>query len=185
MRLDQPQSREPIWGLCVKWRKGRMSEIVKAEIYFDGEYYCARTLNIDVFTQGRTIDEAIENLKEAVSLHLEDEVDHGLQEVSSILAMVEAPPTPLPPPFPGAKGLSASLSTLLLGVPEFATERAGLLPQHNIPCLSGCLYPHPYLPSDLRSRQCCGCPRMPKTLRANRSPLVTGHVGWIVSYFLA
>jgi len=47
-----------------------MSEIVKAEIYLDGEYYCARTLNIDVFTQGRTIDEAIENLKEAVSLHL-------------------------------------------------------------------------------------------------------------------
>ncbi|KAF5414428.1 MAG: hypothetical protein C5S48_08515 [Candidatus Methanogaster sp.] len=66
-----------------------MPGIVKAEIYFDGEYYCARTLNIDVFTQGRTIDEAIENLKEAVSLHLEDEVDHGLQEVSSILAMVE------------------------------------------------------------------------------------------------
>ena len=42
-----------------------MSEIVKAEIYFDGEYYCARTLNIDVFTRGRTIDEAIENLKES------------------------------------------------------------------------------------------------------------------------
>ena len=72
-----------------------MLGIVKAEIYFDGEYYCARTLNIDVFTQGRTIDEAIENLKKAVSLHLEDESDYGLQEVSSILAMVEAPPTPL------------------------------------------------------------------------------------------
>ena len=72
-----------------------MPGIVKAEIYFDGAYYCARTLNIDVFTQGRTIDEAIENLKEAVSLHLEDGVDHGLQEVSSILAMVEASPTPL------------------------------------------------------------------------------------------
>ena len=64
-----------------------MSGIVKAEIYFDGEYYCARTLNIDVFTQGRTIDEAIENLKEAVSLHLEDGVEYGLQEVSSILVM--------------------------------------------------------------------------------------------------
>ncbi len=64
-------------------------EILKAEIYFDSEYYCARTLNIDVFTQGRTIDETIKNLKEAVSLHLEDEADYGLQEVSSILAMVE------------------------------------------------------------------------------------------------
>ena len=46
--------------------------------------------------------------------------------------MVEASPTPLPPPFLEAKGLSAPLSTLLLGVPEFAAERAGLLPQHNI-----------------------------------------------------
>jgi len=72
-----------------------MPGIVKAEIYFDGEYCCARTLNIDVFTQGRTIDEAIENLKEAASLHLEAGVDHGLQEVPSILAMVEASPTPL------------------------------------------------------------------------------------------
>ena len=34
-----------------------MSGIIKAEIYFDGEYYCARTLDIDVFTQDRTIDE--------------------------------------------------------------------------------------------------------------------------------
>ena len=66
-----------------------MSGIVKAEIYFDGGYYCARTLDIDVFTQGRTIDEVVENLKEAVSLHLEDEIDYGLQEASSIRVMVE------------------------------------------------------------------------------------------------
>ena len=66
-----------------------MPGIVKVEIYSDGEYYCARTLDIDVFTQGRTMGEAVERLKEAVSLHLEDEVDYGLQEVSAILAMVE------------------------------------------------------------------------------------------------
>ena len=66
-----------------------MSGIIKAEIYFDGEYYCARTLDIDVFTQGRTIDEVVANLKEAVSLHLEDEIDYGLQEASLIRAMVE------------------------------------------------------------------------------------------------
>ena len=97
----------------------RMPGIVKAEIYFDGEYYCARTLNIDVFTRGKTIDEAIENPEEAVSLHLEDEANYGVQEVSAILAMVEAPPTPLPPPFLEAKGLSASLSILLPVVPAF------------------------------------------------------------------
>lgn len=65
-----------------------MQKIIKAEIYFDGEYYCARTLDIDVFTQGRTLDEAVKNLKEAVALHLEDEVDYSLHE-SSILAMME------------------------------------------------------------------------------------------------
>ena len=51
-----------------------------------------------------------------------DEANYGVQEVSAILAMVEAPPTPLPPPFLEAKGLSASLSTLLLVVPEFAAQ---------------------------------------------------------------
>jgi predicted RNase H-like HicB family nuclease len=49
-----------------------MHEIIKAEIYFDGEYYCAKTLGIDVFTQGKTLDETIDNLKEAVALHFDD-----------------------------------------------------------------------------------------------------------------
>ena len=62
--------------------------MIKAEIYFDGEYYCARCLNIDVFTQGKTIDEVVNNLKEAVSLHLEDE---KLPE-TSILTMMEVEP---------------------------------------------------------------------------------------------
>jgi len=65
--------------------------MIKAEIYFDGEYYCARCLNMDVFTQGKTIDEAMNNLKEAVSLHLEDEK----LPKSSILAMMEVEPLAL------------------------------------------------------------------------------------------
>lgn len=48
-----------------------MQKIIKAEIYFDGEYYCARTLDIDVFTHGKTLGETIENLKEATALHLD------------------------------------------------------------------------------------------------------------------
>ncbi len=40
-----------------------MPGIVKAEIYSSGVYYCARTLDIDVFTQSRTMDEAVENLR--------------------------------------------------------------------------------------------------------------------------
>ena len=62
--------------------------MIKAEIYFDGKYYCARTLDIDVFTQGKTLDEVMKNLREAVSLHLEGE---NLPE-SSILTMMELEP---------------------------------------------------------------------------------------------
>ena len=53
-----------------------------------GEYYCARCLDIDVFTQGKTIDEVIKNLKEAVSLHIEDE---KIPE-NSILTIMEIKP---------------------------------------------------------------------------------------------
>ena len=49
-----------------------MQKIIKAEVYFDGKYYCARTLDIDVFTQGKTLDETIDNLKEAVALRLDE-----------------------------------------------------------------------------------------------------------------
>jgi predicted RNase H-like HicB family nuclease len=57
-----------------------MQKIIKAKIYFDGEYYCARTFDIDVFTQGKTYDEVVKNLKEAVALHLEPEFQKELLE---------------------------------------------------------------------------------------------------------
>lgn len=66
-----------------------MHKIIKAEIYFNGEYYCAITLDIDLFTQGKMLDEAMENLKESVALHREDEIDHSLSESLSVLAMME------------------------------------------------------------------------------------------------
>ena len=47
-----------------------MKHPVKADIYFDGKYWCARCLDIDVFTQGKTLDELVKNLREAVNLHL-------------------------------------------------------------------------------------------------------------------
>jgi len=50
-----------------------MKKIIKAELYHDGEYYCARCLDFDVFTQARNLDELILNLKEAIQLHLEDD----------------------------------------------------------------------------------------------------------------
>ncbi len=50
-----------------------MKKIIKAEIYYDGEFYCGRCLDFDVFTQGKTLDELVANLKEAIQLHLEDD----------------------------------------------------------------------------------------------------------------
>ena len=50
-----------------------MLNIIKAEIYHDGEYYCGKCFDFDVFTQGKTLDELVANLKEAIQLHFEDE----------------------------------------------------------------------------------------------------------------
>ena len=47
-----------------------MKRSVKADIYFDGKFWCARCLDVDVFTQGKTLDELVKNLKEAIHLHL-------------------------------------------------------------------------------------------------------------------
>ena len=43
--------------------------LVKIETYFDGEFWCARGIGEDIFTQGRTLDELYQNMKEAVSVH--------------------------------------------------------------------------------------------------------------------
>jgi predicted RNase H-like HicB family nuclease len=39
----------------------------------DGEWYVARCLEVEVASQGRTIDEALANLREALELYFEDE----------------------------------------------------------------------------------------------------------------
>lgn len=46
--------------------------LVKIETYFDGEFWCARGIREDIFTQGATLDELFENTKEAVALHFGD-----------------------------------------------------------------------------------------------------------------
>ncbi|MDO9539529.1 MAG: type II toxin-antitoxin system HicB family antitoxin [Methanocalculus sp.] len=53
--------------------------LIKFEIYNDGEFWCARGIGVDIFTQGRTPDELMENIREAVGLHYEDSIDAGEQ----------------------------------------------------------------------------------------------------------
>jgi predicted RNase H-like HicB family nuclease len=47
--------------------------LVKVEAYDDGEFWCARGVGEDMFTQGKTLDDLMENIREAASLHFEDQ----------------------------------------------------------------------------------------------------------------
>ena len=62
--------------------------MVKVEAYHDGKFWCARGIRHDVFTQGRTLDELLKNVKEAVSLHFADELKRG--ETLNLLFISEA-----------------------------------------------------------------------------------------------
>ena len=51
--------------------------LVKFEVYYDGVYWCARGIGADIFTQGKSLDDLMENIEEAVSLHFEDQLQPG------------------------------------------------------------------------------------------------------------
>jgi predicted RNase H-like HicB family nuclease len=48
--------------------------LVKFEIYNDGEYWCARGIGFDIFTQGKTVDELMKNIREAVEVHYDERI---------------------------------------------------------------------------------------------------------------
>jgi predicted RNase H-like HicB family nuclease len=48
--------------------------LVKVEVYNDGDFWCARGIGEDIFTQGKTVDELYKNIREPVTLHFEDRV---------------------------------------------------------------------------------------------------------------
>lgn len=58
--------------------------LVKMEVYFDGESWCARGMGEDIFTHGSTLDELFENIKEAVAVHYGD-----ISEPITILTLSE------------------------------------------------------------------------------------------------
>lgn len=59
----------------------RLDVLVKIESYFDGDFWCARGIGEDIFTQGKTLDELYQNIKEAVSAHF-GELDEPLTILS-------------------------------------------------------------------------------------------------------
>jgi len=68
-----------------------MKKIIQVHIYKGDKYYIAECLDLPVVTQGKTLDELIFNLKEAISLQLEGEnlSDFDLVAEPSVLANLE------------------------------------------------------------------------------------------------
>jgi predicted RNase H-like HicB family nuclease len=73
-----------------------LSHTIKAYVRRGESHYVAECLEISVITQGRTLDETIRNLEEAVALHLEgeDPAAFGLAPHPTLLVTLEldAPP---------------------------------------------------------------------------------------------
>lgn len=67
---------------------------IKAYLHKGDTHYIAECLEIPVVTQGKSIDETIANLQEAVSLHLEgeDPADFNLVADPSLLITLEIEP---------------------------------------------------------------------------------------------
>lgn len=58
-----------------------------ASVTRDGDWYVAQCLDVEVASQGRTIEEALANLREALELYFEDQPVPDLSE--PIIAPIE------------------------------------------------------------------------------------------------
>ena len=65
-----------------------MMKTLSAVIHKEGDWFVSHCPELDVASQGKTIEEAIANLKEAVSLYLEDE-DVNLPDSEPIITTIE------------------------------------------------------------------------------------------------
>jgi predicted RNase H-like HicB family nuclease len=55
-----------------------MKKIVQVKIYKGEKYYVAECLDLAVVSQGKTLDEAAANIREAITLHVEGESPENL-----------------------------------------------------------------------------------------------------------
>jgi len=70
-----------------------MKRIIQVKVYKGEKYYVAECLDLPVVSQGKTLDEVVANIKEAIELHLEGEDLKELEILSdfSILVNLELP----------------------------------------------------------------------------------------------
>lgn len=72
----------------------KLQHTIKAFVRKGEDFYVAECFEIAVVTQGRTLDETIANLREAVALHLEGEnlSEWGLAPDPTLLVSMELEP---------------------------------------------------------------------------------------------
>lgn len=72
----------------------QLRHLITATVRRGDAYYVAECLEIPVVTQGRTLDEVIANLQEAVALHVEGEDlrELGLAPNPSLVVTLECEP---------------------------------------------------------------------------------------------
>ncbi|MCY4369794.1 MAG: type II toxin-antitoxin system HicB family antitoxin [bacterium] len=61
-----------------------------ASVWQEGEWFVAQALEIDVASQGSTVESALANLREALELHFEPPTPSSLPEVHRIRVKVGA-----------------------------------------------------------------------------------------------
>ncbi len=66
-----------------------MKEIFTATIWREGDYHVAQCREIEIASQGRTREEALDNLTEAIAIHFEPPVATIVPEVITIEAEIQ------------------------------------------------------------------------------------------------
>jgi predicted RNase H-like HicB family nuclease len=68
-----------------------MRQVIQISIYKGEKFFVAEGVNVPIVTQGKTYDELFNNLKEAISLFLEDEdlSKYDIQANPAIIANLE------------------------------------------------------------------------------------------------
>ena len=67
-----------------------MKKELSASVWQEGEWFVAQALETDVASQGRSVDEALTNLREALELHSESPVAKATPEIRRIEIEVAA-----------------------------------------------------------------------------------------------
>ena len=60
-----------------------------ASVWREGEWYVAQALEIDVASQGETVESALDNLREALELHFEEPIAAVTPKIHKIYANVK------------------------------------------------------------------------------------------------